>query len=56
MYLIRTNEPVEYLSFGTFEKTCIENCNGIQMQKYNLVFMRWCMYVCDILFYENVVL
>jgi len=32
MYLIKTNELIEYLSFDTFVKTCIENCNGIQCE------------------------
>jgi hypothetical protein len=41
MYLIRTNELVEYLSFKTFVKTCIENCNEIRMRKYNLINMMW---------------
>jgi hypothetical protein len=56
MYLIRRNELVEYLPFGTFVKTFTENCNGIRIWKYDLVNMMWWMYVCDILFYENVVL
>jgi hypothetical protein len=56
MYLIRTNELVEYFPFDTFVKTCIEKCNGIQMRKYDLVNMMWWMYAYDIPFYENVVL
>jgi hypothetical protein len=31
MYLIRMNELVEYLPFGTFVKTFTENCNGIRI-------------------------
>ena len=56
MYLIRTNEPVEYLSFDTFVKTFIEYWNGKQMWKYDHVNMMWWIYVYDILFYDNVVL
>jgi hypothetical protein len=56
MCLIRTNKLVEYLPFDIFVKTCIENCNRIRMWKYNLVNMMWWMDVCDILFYENVLL
>jgi hypothetical protein len=41
MYLIRMNELLEYLSFGTFVKAYIENYNGIQIQKYDRVNMMW---------------
>jgi hypothetical protein len=41
MHLIRMNEPVEYLPIDTFVKTFTENCNGIQIRKYDLVNMMW---------------
>ena len=56
MYLIRANKLVEYFPFDIFVKISIENCNGIRMQKYDLVNMMWWMYICDILSHENVVL
>jgi len=52
MHLIRMNEPVEYLPIDTFVKTFTENCNGIQIRKYDLVNMMWWMYVCELFLWE----